>query len=395
MIMDREDKRSISFPVLRLQQPIGEFYVGRIEARSLYEITWVDIRRILRERDVETYLGIQRPLDEKRVAGIKQYVRTIDATFPTGIIVAVDEACAAIDFVRLDDGSTSDTLGIMTLTNLPEPEEPEKRVLFGNIAKVLDGQHRIDALKDYDGPRFDLNVTIFVGPDISDQAGIFATVNKTQTKVNRSLVYDLFALSKTRSPERTCHEITVALDSKEGSPFYQRIKRLGVATEGRFGETLSQANVVDMIIGYISKNPSADRDELRRGRKIPPADADILQRLIFRNMFLAEKDLDIAKVIWNFFAAVQERWPEAWANTGRGAMLNKTNGYRALMRYLRPAYLHFTAPGAVVDVAKFRTLFEKVNLKDSDFNTELFKPGSSGESALYRKILDDTGVDAT
>jgi len=393
MTSDREDKKSISFPVLRFYQPIGEFYVGRIEARDLYSIAWVDIRRIIRERDFETYLGIQRPLNPKRVSEIQQYVHTVDATFPTGIIVAVDEVSATIKFSAMPDGSESDSEGVMTLSNHPEPENADQRILFGNIAKVLDGQHRIAGLEGYVGPRFDLNVTIFVGADVPDQASIFATVNKTQTRVNRSLVYDLFALSTTRSPERTCHEIAVALDSAQGSPFYHRIKRLGVATEGRFDETLSQANVVDRLLAYISSNPAKDRDDLKRGKTLPLADAETLQRLIFRNLFILEKDLDIAKIVRNFFDAVRERWPVAWDASGRGAMLNKTNGFRALMRFLRPAYLYISKPGPIIEPKRFLDLLRKSKLDDADFNVENFKPGTSGETALYYRLLDETGVD--
>jgi hypothetical protein len=40
---------------------------------------------------------------------------------------------------------------------------------------LLDGQHRIEGLKGYDGPRFDLNVTIFVGADVDSAAPNLAT----------------------------------------------------------------------------------------------------------------------------------------------------------------------------------------------------------------------------
>lgn len=391
---DRESPRSITFPVIRVRQPIGDFYIGKIEARPLHAISWVDIRRIFGERDVETYLGIQRGLDEKRAEEIRQYVHTIDATFPTGIIVAVSEMCARVDFLALPDGSLSDSAGMMTLSNYPDPENPKDRILFGNIAKVLDGQHRIEALRDYGGPTFDLNVSIFVGIDVPDQASIFATVNKTQTRVNRSLVYDLFALSKSRSPERTCHQITVALDSTDGSPFFRRIKRLGVATQGRFGETLSQANVVDMLLKYISENPALDRDELKRGRKLALADANTVGRLIFRNLFIQDKDADIATIVWNYFEAVAKRWPTAWRAGGLGMMLNKTNGFRGLMRFLRPAYLYLASPGEVVSVENFYSIFEKVGLHDSEFTVERFKPGTGGESELYRTLIGESGVHA-
>ena len=167
-----------------------------------------------------------------------------------------------------------------------------------------------------------------------------------------------------------------------------------MVVEGRFDETLSQANIVDLLLRYISSNPAKDRDELKRGRTIRLADAETLQRLICRNLFLTEKDLDIAKIVWNFFDAVRKKWPRAWNSSDRGAMLNKTNGFRALMRFLRPAYLHLSKPGAIVESARFLELLEKVTLEDDDFNVENFKPGTSGETALFHRLIEQTEVDS-
>ena len=105
-----------------------------------------------------------------------------------------------------------------------------------------------------------------MGTDIAEQAQIFSTVNLEQTKVNRSLAYDLFALAKSRSPQKTCHNVVVALDQDKTSPFYQRIKRLGANTEGRYGETITQATFVEALQKYISADPKGDRDVLLRGK---------------------------------------------------------------------------------------------------------------------------------
>jgi hypothetical protein len=65
---------------------------------------------------------------------------------------------------------------------------------------VIDGQHRIAGLEKFTGAHFEVMTAIFVGIDISDQAYIFATVNLEQTKVRKSLAFDLFELARTRSP---------------------------------------------------------------------------------------------------------------------------------------------------------------------------------------------------
>src|SRR3990172_11980030 len=85
----------IVFPCLQVKQPIGTFYVGVIDALDLISISYADIRRP-EVRDIEQYIGTQRDLSEGRVAEIKQYVTTVDACFPTSIIIAV--AGDKIDF---------------------------------------------------------------------------------------------------------------------------------------------------------------------------------------------------------------------------------------------------------------------------------------------------------
>jgi hypothetical protein len=61
------DPRSVSFPCLRARQPIGDLFLGIINYKDLELISRFDVRRIVKEeRDVETYLGIQRPLEHRR-----------------------------------------------------------------------------------------------------------------------------------------------------------------------------------------------------------------------------------------------------------------------------------------------------------------------------------------
>jgi len=381
---EKEDPRSVSFSCIEVRQPIGTFYIGSISWRDLCEIADFDVRRVIQEeRDVERYLGIQRPLNPKRVKELKEYVGYFDATFPTSVILAVDEKCADFDEAR----------STMTLSNfLGNDDFPPIR--FRHIARVLDGQHRIAGLFGYAGESFDVSVSLFVGADLSDQAQIFSTVNLEQTKVHKSLAYDLFALARSRSPQKTCHNIAVALDKDPESPFCRSIKRLGVATEGRTGELITQSNFIESLIGYVSKNPKQDRDTLLRGDTLGLATSEELEKRPLRNLFIEEKDLQIADLIWNYFDAIRKRWPEAWAFRGRGRMLNKTNGFRAAMRVFRPAYLYLAVPGDPVSSGQFAELFKRSKLKDDDFNIERFVPGTGGEAELRRVWMSELGLDS-
>jgi len=364
---------------LRLRQPIGDIYVGVIDHKLLQKITFFDVRRVLRdERDVEAYLGIQRPLNEARVNDLHKYVNFADATFPTTIILAIDESeCVSYEEEKHE----------LVLSNTRKGNtKPD--IAFSNLCRVIDGQHRIAGLEKFNGKHFETMVAIFVGIDISDQGYIFATVNLEQTKVRKSLAFDLFELARTRSPYKTCHNVAVALDKVKESPFFERIKRLGTATPGRERETITQSTFVDAFVRYISPEPKVDRDQLLRGQKLAPADSDTLKRYCFRNLFIRGEDITIGRITQNYFDGVKATWPKAWDNFGEGAMLNKTNGFRALMAIFGRVYTHLAAPGEMVSAKKFEEVFRRSKFKDADFNTDNFKPGTSGEVKLRIELTD-------
>ena len=357
--------QTISINCLEITQPIGTFYIGAMNAEDLMGISYADVRRIS-ERDVEKYLGIERPLSPKRVKELKSYVRTIDATFPTGVILAISSEHASYD----------------PETGIMEIDDDEK------VAKIIDGQHRIAGLEGFDEETFQINVVIFIDMEIEDQAMVFATINLAQTKVSKSLVYDLYECTKARSPTKTCHNIARLLNSRQGSPFYDRIKILGRAT--RPYQPLTQAAFVEALLRLISgdlQRALLDRDQIKRGIKLERA-PDTETELVLRNMFIDKMDAEIAKVIWNYFSAVKERWPVAWEGVDvTGNMLPRTNGFRALMRFFPLVYLRVGRPGSVPSISRFSSVFKNIQLDDDDFNTEAYPPGTSGES----KLLGDLG----
>lgn len=357
----------IAFPAIEVSQPIGAFYVGVMSAQDVLTISYADIRRI-EERDVEKVIGIQRPLSDERVKELKQYVQTVDAAFPTSIILAVEGKDA-----EYDPGTA--TMKI---------KRSEK------VAKIIDGQHRIAGLEGFGGG-FDLNVTIFVDMDLEDQALLFATINLKQTRVSKSLAYDLFEYASGRSPQKTCHNIAKLLNSREGSPFQGKIKILGRAT-GAPAETLTQAAFVDRLLPYVTDDAMRDRDLMKRRKRLERADGFPSEQYIFRNMFVDGRDAEIARVVWNYFAAVAERWPEAWWERRPGSILNRTNGFGGLIRFLGDAYNSLEGKGRVVSQSNFAAIFKRIRLRESDFTPDNYKPGTSGEARLYHDLLEQSGL---
>jgi hypothetical protein len=145
-------------------------------------------------------------------------------------------------------------------------------------------------------------------------------------------------------------------------------------------------------LDYISLNPVHDRDLYIRGKTPIKATPQESRRLIFRNMMIDKRDMEIADVLWAYFDAARAKWPRAWNSMGSGMMLNRTNGFRGLMRFLRPAYLHLVGPGEVPTKSQFETVFQRIQMNDDEFNTDNFRPGTSGEVALYNALKAKSGI---
>jgi hypothetical protein len=62
------------------------------------------------------------------------------------------------------------------------------------------------------------------------------------------------------------------------------------------------------------------------------------------------------------------------------------------MRFLPLAYMSL-GHDMVFPIAEFKAIFDRVKLDAGDFTPERFKPGTSGQAELYRKLQADTKLD--
>lgn len=388
----------VTINVIRVKQPSAEFFIGSIPAEELVKITYSDVRRINNEdREVERYLGIQRPLDKSRVAEIKRYITSPNASFPTGIVLSIHPRHAEFN----SDNS------ILELSPAVDDNgnDGNELIKLGRVAKVLDGQHRIAAFLNKEGnydwtlgfDKFDLNVVIFIGLDLDEQANIFATINLAQTKVNKSLVYDLEGLSKIRSPFKSAHQIAVALDTADdSSPLYKRIKRLGVKTAGRENsEPLTQAVFVESLIALMSGDPEKDRLDLMKKKKLSMPTENELHNYPFRKLYIENKEKEIALILYNYFAAIKHTWPNAWEDVNRiGNILPKSNAFKAFMRYLKELYITLSGGdfNMVISLNMFLNHFKSYDITDEDFTSGNFLPGSGGQSRFYKLLTREITI---
>ncbi len=368
-----ESDKTIKVPVIEVVQPLGVLYIASMNYKDLIYISHADVRRLDSEtgqREVEDYIGIQRPLSPKRVKEIAEYVNLYDAAFPTSVILHIDE----------------ENVKYKKESHIMEIKKDIK------VAKVIDGQHRIEGLREgspLENDDFDVNVTLLIGMALEDQALVFATINKEQTKVNKSLVADLYSLAKDRSPQRTAHVIVRTLHKKEGSAFYGKIKILGVSEDSE-KETITQATFFDAILKYISGSKieaMRDRDVYKRGKKLEKVSGDVLEKRFLRNMFIDGRDSDIAQLLNNYFEAVSLKWPTAWNEVRPEYILNRSTGFGALMRFFKDAYLSFDDIGRLVTTEEFSKIFEGINIPEESLTKEIYSPGGGGPAKLYKELV--------
>lgn len=378
--------KSLKVNAFKLSQQIGDFFVAKISADDLVNISYSDIRALDEGEGVSAYLGIQRPLNKKRAVEIKDYVKNMDATFPSSIILSLEA-----DDISWDENSSE-------LTMFYEDENTP--------AKILDGQHRIAGFMDVNTKKpieeqcyfdrngeklpFELIITVFVGLDITEQATVFSIVNLKQTKVSKSLVYDLEAYTSSRSPYKTAHDIVVALDKHNKSPFYQKIKRLGLK-EGD-GEILTQAALVEEVINLISKSPMQDRDYFLRKSKSAfslsrsnISRSDYNDGLVFRNLFIDNGDGEILKVILSFFNELKNKWDVSWLEDK--SILNKTVGIKALFRVLKEiCRIEWSVnPDKSLDSEYFKNKISSIEIEESFFMNLPAK--STSTKVLFDKVM--------
>ena len=242
------------------RRPPEQFLLFSLEAAELWRLIGIQRRSSTEGRPRAQDLGIQRAHDSDRSREITNYVefgfpwsklspskrKSADYSdlikpgwLPTAVVVNIllpddDRQGKSVnerDLVSVHlDNSTA-------MVEIPDTSE-EGWCLSGlSPIEVIDGQHRLWAFeKDVEG--YQVPIVAFHGLDRSWQAYLFYTINISPKKINTSLAYDLYPLLRTEDwlekfdghsiyREARAQELTEALWSHPGSPWYRRINMLG------------------------------------------------------------------------------------------------------------------------------------------------------------------------
>lgn len=365
--------------VIEVQQPIGTFYISKIDGKKLYNMAKADIREIKNGND---YLGIQRNLDRQRVRSINDYINTVRSAFPNSIILNLNKD----HFISIEENRLHMNINPETFS-------------------IIDGQHRLagfDEEQKLKG-KFELVVAIFIDLDIEDQAILFSTINSEQKRVDPSFKYDLESYISVKTPRKVVRDIALAFNRDQDSPWNGKIKMIGKKDELTEEPIITLKAFAEPIIDLIY-NDKEDmyrlRDELYEYKDKNKLKDNYLiketinferykyasERYIFWKFYNTDREDVIYRILINYFNVLKELLCKDWCNNE--SILNKTTGYNAIMKIFsyiyKDAYINKD-----FSVDFFRKRLYRLNILDGQITSDKF--GGSGQIStikLYKEMKE-------
>jgi DNA phosphorothioation-associated DGQHR protein 1 len=229
------------------------------------------------------------------------------------------------------------------------------------------------------------------------QAQLFATINSTQKRVDKSLTYELFGYNVEQEPEElwTPDKVAVFLCRRLATDSQSSLKgRIVIAPKkdavlaklGADGEwKISTAVVVEGIMRLCTSNPKRDtalmldttrksRDDLRTLRT---------DRSPLRELYLKSQDAVIYKMVLNYLLACERVF---WSTASSDSFITKTVGVQALFDILR-SFSKTANEGKNISASYFEDKLRPAS--NIDFASAEFRNASgSGRSAIRRAIAN-------
>lgn len=408
----------ITFPyvttALRIDQRLGTFFVANLPADLLLRVAISDTMRATLNDDGVGYTlkGTQRVVQDKRLTEIANYINRVDASFPNSIIVAANyDMKTGFDQGELEDVEEEGRIGIVnspskswTVTPVGETYRLEIPT-DAQLAAVIDGQHRLFSFaKATPDARTSMNLLCSIFLDLPKplQAQVFATINSTQKRVDRSLTFELFGYNVSDEPEEfwTPDKLAVffarKLGTDEGSYLCGRIvvapkrdralQRIASQADWR----VSTAVIVDGILRLFSSNPKRDTNLMKKKNsqtrfvlRNGPKDRSPLRRV-----FVDGNDALIYKMVYNFITACSYVF---WQTAPENSFIFRTVGVQALFDILRKIAMR-SYNDRDISVSYFQKILEPAG--SIDFTSDEYRvPAGSGRTVIRRALEERIEID--
>lgn len=402
----------IKFPfttqALRVDQRLGSFFVVVLPSDLLLQVAASDSTKAILSEDGLGYEleGTQRLIQDKRLNEIADYIDRTDSAFPNSIILAANydystgldqDEIEAIHLESAGEGAifesdqwhiTQDANQCYTLV-IPSA---------ARLAAVIDGQHRLFSFaKASQAARESTSLVCSIYLDLPKalQAQIFAVINSTQKRVDRSLTFELFGYNVSDeapelwTPDKLAVFLTRKIGTDKESPLAGRVQvapkrdpgllQLASAAQWR----VSTSVIVDGIMRLFSTNPKRDANAMRRGEARPrgklvdgPRDRSPL-----RSVYIEGNDALIYKLVLNYLVACENAF---WKDASVDSFIFRTIGVQAIFDVLR-LVAGKSYEDRDISVAYFEKLLRPA--KAIDFSEERFRnPSGSGRSIIRKEL---------
>lgn len=412
----------IEFPystrALKIEQPLGVYYVVILPAELLLQVAFSDVLSARYVEGKQAYIldGTQRLPQPKRLEPIADYVNRVDSAFPNAIILAANyrQADGRIDDMEFELAEEEDSAveGVAGTANdrqwsVEEADDGCHTLTIPTgekLAAIIDGQHRLFAFASAVADRRSMPLICSVFLDLPKpyQAQLFATINSTQKPVDKSLTYELFGYNIAEeeedhwSPDKLSVFLARRLNTDDSSPLKGRIRiapkkdevlqKLG---EGRSWK-VSTAVVVEGVMRLFTNNPKKDTSHLLgESRKKRSALSSFRKdKSPLRDAYLSGNDLVIYTMVLNFLQACDQVF---WKAPKTGSFITKTVGVQALFDILRMKLAKLAYEKKSIAVKDFVGWLSPA--ADIDFSDEQFRNASgSGRTAIRKAIEASTGL---
>lgn len=367
-------------PAIKVEQPLGIFYVFKISAVELGKLTFSSRAKYKKSGVInntfKVITGNQRELDDSRQKDIARFINSVESALPNSIILGAnfDENGQFVEdkdkwFVKEDDNG-------FCYLHIPT----EKK-----LAAIIDGQHRLAGCLASERDKIELLCAVYLDLPMPYHAFLFANINANQKKVPRSLAYELYGFGTEEedksiwSPEKLAVSIARKLNFSEESMLKGKII-LGAQDEDEEKGFISLASVVDSIMKLITTNPKKDRDHIlyyrnRKGRET----LDLNNNLPLRACYINGNDKELEGLVLWFINYIFERYDKA-------SYLFKTIGVESLFLLLK-AYIKKENKWDINSISLFLE-----PIWDIDFSNNFFTASGIGKSRIYNTLLISTGL---
>jgi DGQHR domain-containing protein len=280
-------------------------YLFTLKAKEILQVA--QISRVGRSQD-GSLIGYQRPEVREHIRGITEYLNSPDVIFPNSIILAFD---SRVTFVRSRGPRVGDGLADSGVLHIP---------INGRVPGwIVDGQQRATALARSSKPDFPVPVNAFIADQVALQRDQFLRVNNTKP-LPSGLISELLPEVDTLLPphlsaRRLPSALVDVLNHDPESPLRGLIRRTSTAKDDRAKSVITDTSLISAIEESLT-TPSGCLYS-------------------FRNLATGETESDeIKRVLFLYWAAVRDTFPDAWAKSPKQSRLMHGAGIRAMGRVM-------------------------------------------------------------